>query len=38
MFTKHSIHHTKTSQGSKITELTPVLEQNFELKIAWFFE
>ena len=29
----HSIHHTKTSQDSKITDLTSVLEQHFETKI-----
>ena len=33
MFTKHSIHHTKTSQGYKSKDLSSVLEQNFEQKI-----
>ncbi len=33
MFTTHSIHHSKTSQGYKITELSSVLEQSFETKI-----
>lgn len=33
MFTKHSINHMQTSQDRKITELSSVLEQNFEEKI-----
>ena len=33
MFTKHSINNSKTSQDGKITELSSVLEQNFERKI-----
>ena len=33
MFTTHSINHTNTSQECKITELSSVLEQNFETKI-----
>ncbi len=33
MFTKHSINNTNTSQEIKITELSSILEQNFEAKI-----
>lgn len=33
MLTKHSTHHTKTSQESRITELSSILEQNFETKL-----
>jgi hypothetical protein len=33
MFTTRSINHTNTSQDNKITELSSILEQNFETKI-----
>lgn len=32
MFFTHSASHTKTSQQARITEISSILEQNFETK------